>query len=1678
MFLPEIPPPTEPSKSSPKKGESHKESETQPPPKQDKLILSRIPKQSDIVEDKKTSGKASGDLTSGVSRLPTRDQRSPSKQKPRNELTPDSSNQEPNGKTQTKTVVGASGIATTDHVKDVAKRSASAKKGEDQAKTQSTANDIKLKEQDTTKSKAATAKSPMTEETSHIPPIQSNDKKTKESSKLTVTPVKSDTLPSEVGKESPSDSPSVGLSMSVKPGRQVEIQNKSTQLVQQTTIGPKDSTEKDITERSELGGGLKPEEKVSVGPALRDQGTELLPEEKRTKPVEKSLKKSDKVTSDQNKVLPTVLASEVKRVKPEDAAPASPVTYSVDPELANKASEPKKLLTDKNIIPTVGELPSFSSNLTDPEVEENSSKEAGSSIQTEAVTVLAKNVGNQVDKGVLIVAGQQKDSNERLSDPAVGNTDSPNSCREEPKSIIMQDGAEEKASKPGKPVTLLKPDTAEQTQAAGTDAQEEKNVTNVMEKEQVTNKPSAFETKSESNIGVEKKAKVLVEKTEKQIKAIVENNKKEPKELQPRNEEITITQSNLKEMIIVNQTPELKDFTNVNVRIKEGNKKEISNRTADIEVLKDQVSSMAIVNKEINKAVEDTSLSAISKSLSANLDMQTKAVKVEKKSLENQVPQIDASRGTDDTKRAKVTEEERKTKESSMKDSVINAENIVQPTVIGKDDGQVGDKLKPDTQTGQREEPKIEPVLAKRQQEGPAKQQLRPTVTSNKDSEPVPTMVPGANLDKEPKTQTKDDAKLSEKSSVSTEQNNTGKQTNHLKEDKAIENKATKKEDVAKTKVDSEQTCAEVASSQRGGEHQKVKVNGPVEMVKSGNTEKKNDDKSKLLTKEEQVKDNKVKESTGPVVQEGEIPEPKPFAVNTQSDEGLGETKDSKTISENETVDKQVSLNTVTTTVPDENKNKAMSFANESANTSQSCKAKVQEDQTAGVLGNQSKDGTEVDKHRTPKTKVENKTQAETKDSANTANDSRFTKKTSEKEAKKSTNKGKKGTIGQSVENKVTKQEVQQVKPPEIDSTQESELCLSKNSDQEPKDKISVILVECPATTAAEKKDGDTKNLTKPADQTTSTVKLPAEKSTLPTAKGPVAVVEEKSGTGTAQQIRESKGVEGITDKSGSRDSSVMVSSNETPTLTENHNEVNISENQKPLIQNKVNLQDSSKHTTPEAKMAGRDDNQQVTPLQDQKPGLLCNQDKYIMQSKNNLEEQIKMEMKESKELADSPKESRVLINEKITREMDKKQKELSQDVPEVKIKQAKPDDQKKSIKDAKEGENKTVKMPNHADAQEDGGNTKAPVKTSIGLKTQQLLQTKDGASNLGVPQMLNVSDFLRAHGKKSATQNLQLNKESPSSWLDVEHQPKKKKESRRILDTSTSEDESLEPDDLDEFVRSIREGSTPFTQPQRKHTRKKTPSPAMPAIKEDNFDPDSFQFGLRKNNSIFKDPSPAMMIKQNSANRKGRVQETASRDQTEARLKSADGVDGKTGVQGGTDAGKEEPPVNGEEAGKLSSRLQRISILSSLMSSPWSSRKVREEVASAKDSAAPPSGGKAGAASPPLEADKQGVDKGKSQSPAGAGLSALSALAGGPASPPAVPSFAEVKLPAHLEKYVKKSKSETETSQAPKQQTKPSPKGSGGKGKASMAGAPNASSSKSSVNGLSTPKHKVRPEL
>uniref|UniRef100_UPI003AAB7EE3 uncharacterized protein n=1 Tax=Centroberyx gerrardi TaxID=166262 RepID=UPI003AAB7EE3 len=320
-----------------------------------------------------------------------------------------------------------------------------------------------------------------------------------------------------------------------------------------------------------------------------------------------------------------------------------------------------------------------------------------------------------------------------------------------------------------------------------------------------------------------------------------------------------------------------------------------------------------------------------------------------------------------------------------------------------------------------------------------------------------------------------------------------------------------------------------------------------------------------------------------------------------------------------------------------------------------------------------------------------------------------------------------------------------------------------------------------------------------------------------------------------------------------------------------------------------------------------------------------------------------------------------------------------------------------------------------------------------------------------------NASLSLPASVKPSTPpQTLPLKSESPSSWLDVEHGPKhpQKKEHKRRPSATASVDETLESDDFDNFIRSIKEGGIPFSLPPKKHSHMKTPSPpfAMPAIKEDRFektfDPEEFRFGLRKNDKGFRDPSPAMVIKQKAAGREGKS--LAKCAGTEK------GLTYKVEEEAKVEAGKEEVQNNGEEPGKLTSRLGRMSILSSLLSSPRSSRKAKEETTSAPNGTLPssqqqdlPSLGKQGIVHPPLlgiGTDKAGV-KGMDPGPlVGVGIGAASDSASdSPSSPPPLPSFSEIKLPDHLEKYLKKDKGASEASQGPTQTTKTklNPKGS-----------------------------------
>ncbi|KAM8833453.1 uncharacterized protein ACB058_017383 isoform 2-T2 [Synchiropus picturatus] len=244
------------------------------------------------------------------------------------------------------------------------------------------------------------------------------------------------------------------------------------------------------------------------------------------------------------------------------------------------------------------------------------------------------------------------------------------------------------------------------------------------------------------------------------------------------------------------------------------------------------------------------------------------------------------------------------------------------------------------------------------------------------------------------------------------------------------------------------------------------------------------------------------------------------------------------------------------------------------------------------------------------------------------------------------------------------------------------------------------------------------------------------------------------------------------------------------------------------------------------------------------------------------------------------------------------------------------------------------------------GKDESKPVLNTIERKSHTTLLIAPTAEK----KIVKVPDSLKL---APSTSELQLQSEAPSSWLDVEHSRKQKKESKKRINMSASEDESVDEDDLDDFIRSIKEGGIPFSLPPKRHVRKKSPSPpfAMPAIKEDHFekafDPAEFQFGLRKQGRSTRDPSPAMVIKQNAANREGRSAE--KRGQDHSTPPPTDQPDSHAKVNGKVEAAvvAEEEKREIPELPKRQSRLERMSILSSLLSSPQTSRKGQKEAAS-----------------------------------------------------------------------------------------------------------------------------------
>ncbi|KAJ8356869.1 hypothetical protein SKAU_G00196630, partial [Synaphobranchus kaupii] len=125
---------------------------------------------------------------------------------------------------------------------------------------------------------------------------------------------------------------------------------------------------------------------------------------------------------------------------------------------------------------------------------------------------------------------------------------------------------------------------------------------------------------------------------------------------------------------------------------------------------------------------------------------------------------------------------------------------------------------------------------------------------------------------------------------------------------------------------------------------------------------------------------------------------------------------------------------------------------------------------------------------------------------------------------------------------------------------------------------------------------------------------------------------------------------------------------------------------------------------------------------------------------------------------------------------------------------------------------------------------------------------------------------------KRKILSALSVGQDAPSSWLDVDStlRGQKQRSPMSKLSPSISENNLLDTsDESEDFIEKIKNLGAPFSLPLRKHSYLKAPAPpfAMPAIKEvhleKHFDPEEFQFGLKKNR---KSQSPGMLVKHQSA--------------------------------------------------------------------------------------------------------------------------------------------------------------------------------------------------------------------
>ncbi|KAK7153015.1 hypothetical protein R3I93_011053 [Phoxinus phoxinus] len=348
----------------------------------------------------------------------------------------------------------------------------------------------------------------------------------------------------------------------------------------------------------------------------------------------------------------------------------------------------------------------------------------------------------------------------------------------------------------------------------------------------------------------------------------------------------------------------------------------------------------------------------------------------------------------------------------------------------------------------------------------------------------------------------------------------------------------------------------------------------------------------------------------------------------------------------------------------------------------------------------------------------------------------------------------------------------------------------------------------------------------------------------------------------------------------------------------------------------------------------------------------------------------------------------------------------------------------------------------------------KIPDKQTLKVDRKSEVRIKNTESNLKVKDFTKTKDKLPAINlqklklpsdqsiQQFTSQNLPLDPKSlsqtskaPSSWLDVDQSFEKKRTERR-LDCSASDDNQLDTSgDFDDFIRNIKENCSPFSLPPRKHGQNKMPSPpfAMPAIKEDHFekilDPEQFRFGTRKTAGP-KDPSPAMIIKKNNEGAKTNPLSKRAEDSLLYKGLSSRREQDKAKKLTVTEEKNDGEKQITEGSGKMSSRLERMSIISNLVNYPNTSRKNRTEPSSLngiqspitpQPEVVPTSGEQKGIPlSHAVTAPKEGLgdlpDHGNVKGGPGDSVK-------GPLTPPSLPTFSEVKLPDLLEKYMNKGK-------------------------------------------------------